>query len=1168
MTGRESQSPAEQLRQGHKARKMAIHNRRVISIASWNVRTLVESAGGDRRVCRSRPQPSARVSDNTTNDPHLVDRKLDLLVKELKRYNISITAVQETKWFGSDIWKAEGHVLLHSGQPLPSISEAAVRREGVGILLDEKAAEAWRLAGETWQAVSPRIVSARLKLVRAGLRRPGGLREAGDIYMSVISAYAPTARAPPRVKQQFIEDLQHTIDNIPPSDVLLVLGDFNARVGRGIQGDVWRGVRGRHGLGNCNEAGEDLLEFCAVNRLTIMNTWFTKKAAHLATWKHPATKQLHMIDYIILRAEQRTLCQNVQVMRGATCWTDHFLVRGRINLSLPKPSKRGQSTRPISAYNLQYKETREFYQEELDKCLGDHPHVLECPAQQNWNTLKCCIVSAAEAVLGRGKKRQPDWFIQAADMLQPLLQAKQRAHNKMLHTNSTTNKREFRRHQRAVKHAVDSAKEKWICKVAEEAERAKTDGRTRWASIRHLQMTYAGRRPTRHTAIQKENGEITRSPEEVRTRWWEHFNRVLNVPSEVDQDVVGQMPSWPTEWELDRPPSEEEMLQALGKLRKGKAGGKSGILPELLVYGGAEMCDRLLMVMKDMWEEGRVVDDWRNAEIVPIPKKGSCHLKCDNWRGISLLDVAGKVFARILKDRLEVIAERVLPESQCGFRRGRGCIDMIFATRQLVEKTIEHDDSLFILFIDLKKAYDSVPRDAMWTVLTKFGVPPTMLGIIRSFHEDMRAEIRIGDLTTDCITVRNGLRQGCTLAPTLFNLYFSAVVACWRARCPQAGVSVRYKHGRKLVGDRTTKSRLLGTTITETQFADDAAVFATSRAVLESATSTFINTASEWGLTVSIQKTKAMAVGSHLTSSDTLPLQLREGEVEMVHDFTYLGSTITNDGEVKSEIGTRIAKAARAFGCLQKPIFQNKRLSVETKRKVYKATVLSVLLYGMETWNIKAHSVRRLNGFHNRCVRTILGVSRHQQWKDRISSQRLAESFGMEESMKDILLKHRLRWLGHLGRMDTERIPKQLLFGELWKKRPCHGPRKRWRDLAAADVKSIGIGDDWYDVAQDRREWRAVCRDRLAQLNNNKESAPCAANRVDSEARAYTCQCGRSFRRQGDLTRHRRFCNGQATNQLAADEPVTHHCACGRKFRRAGDIARHRRFCSVSVRLQ
>ena len=115
----------------------------------------------------------------------------------LLQYNISIAAVQETKWFGSDIWNADGHVFLHSGRALPVDCVAALKREGVGILLGEKAAEAWRVAGETWEAVSPRVVSARLKMVRAGLKRPGRSRKAGDVYVSVISAYAPTARAPP-----------------------------------------------------------------------------------------------------------------------------------------------------------------------------------------------------------------------------------------------------------------------------------------------------------------------------------------------------------------------------------------------------------------------------------------------------------------------------------------------------------------------------------------------------------------------------------------------------------------------------------------------------------------------------------------------------------------------------------------------------------------------------------------------------------------------------------------------------------------------------------------------------------------------------------------------------------------------------------------------------------
>ena len=164
---------------------------------------------------------------------------------------------------------------------------------------------------------------------------------------------------------------------------------------------------------------------------------------------------------------------------------------------------------------------------------------------------------------------------------------------------------------------------------------------------------------------------------------------------------------------VDDPPTCEELAAALSKLKKGKVGGKTGIMPELLVHGRAELTDRLLQLIQHVWQEGTVVEDWRDAEIVPIPKKGNLKLY-DNWRGISLLDVVGKVFARILQEELQKVTEKVLPESQCGFQKGRGCIDMIFATRQLLEKCREHNDVLFVLFTDLKKAYDTVPRDALW----------------------------------------------------------------------------------------------------------------------------------------------------------------------------------------------------------------------------------------------------------------------------------------------------------------------------------------------------------------------------------------------------------------------------------------------------------------------
>ena len=449
---------------------------------------------------------------------------------------------------------------------------------------------------------------------------------------------------------------------------------------------------------------------------------------------------------------------------------------------------------------------------------------------------------------------------------------------------------------------------------------------------------------------------------------------------------------------------------------------------------------------------------------------------------------------------------------------------MIFVARQLIEKTLEHNDSLFILFVDLRKAYDSVPRSALWKVLQKCGIPPTMLNIIKSFHNGMQASVRVVSSTSvssSSFSVCNGLRQGCTLAPTLFNLYFNAMVSNWRSQCPQAGVELKYKHGRKLVGDRTAKSRLSTATCTESQFADDAALYTTSRAAFEDTTRTFVSEASRWRVTVSLQKTKGMAVGEDSENNDArAPISLENGTIEVIDNFPYLGSNLTKNGQLGCEIDARVAKAAKAFGCIRNSIFQN--LSTPTKRKVYQATVLPILLYGAETWPTKAIHLKRLAGFHNHCVRTILGVSRYEQWTEHLSTVQMNEEFGMPGSIHEVVMKHRLRWLGHVARMNGDRMPKQILFGELKKTRPAHGTKKRWRDGVNEDLKSLGLQTDWYDKAQDRDEWAALCRGSLDSLLRTSSGARGSGQ---SSITPHSCSCGRVFRRQGDLTRHRRFCH-------------------------------------------
>ena len=164
-----------------------------------------------------------------------------------------------------------------------------------------------------------------------------------------------------------------------------------------------------------------------------------------------------------------------------------------------------------------------------------------------------------------------------------------------------------------------------------------------------------------------------------------------------------------------------------------------------------------------------------DANIVSIyKKKGDC-ANCDNSRGISVLSAAGKVLARIMLVRLlDHVTEEVLPESQCGFRRQRSTVDMIFVARQLQEKCREQRQDLFIVFVDLTKAFDTVPRPMLWGVLSKFGCPPKFLAVLRSLHEGARASVVQSGGKSEWFPVAAGVRQGCVLAPVIFNLFMAA----------------------------------------------------------------------------------------------------------------------------------------------------------------------------------------------------------------------------------------------------------------------------------------------------------------------------------------------------------------------------------------------------------
>ena len=157
-----------------------------------------------------------------------------------------------------------------------------------------------------------------------------------------------------------------------------------------------------------------------------------------------------------------------------------------------------------------------------------------------------------------------------------------------------------------------------------------------------------------------------------------------------------------------------------------------------------------------------------------------------------------KMFARIaLIKRLQAWAERVYPESQCGFGADRSTINMVFSLRQLQKKCREQWQPLFVAFIDLTKAFHLESRDGLFKILPEFGCPPRLLSIPRSFHEDKEGTVVFDGSTSDPFGIQSGVKQGCVFAPTLFGIFF-AVLLKQAFRDATEGVYLRTRSDGKL----------------------------------------------------------------------------------------------------------------------------------------------------------------------------------------------------------------------------------------------------------------------------------------------------------------------------------------------------------------------------------
>ena len=416
-----------------------------------------------------------------------------------------------------------------------------VRREGTGNLIEKEYTFYWS-GGDKKEAGVGFAVSNSLSSVHLDISnisdRLMTLRiqlKSGN-HLKLVSVYAPTMQRSQEEKEIFYSQLLNATKS-NSDDHLIILGDFNARVG--CDWNLWPNVLGKHGVGRMNSNGLMLLDFCTRNDLSVMGSMFQMKNSLKTTWKHPRSKHWHQIDHVLANHLARQHIDVVKVDISADCFTDHRLIVCKCSFSL-KRKKKGR--KPPSRPSI--KVTPEIIarlQQYFDNNLTNLP--------QEWADLKECLQNAATFAFGKKRKQQNDWFDEHDFEIYALIKDRH------------LNKKEIQRRVRQIKN-------NWFLNKANQAEIFYNQNNLRefYSTLREV---YGPRSKSTHQ-IRSKNGTLLTTEKEISNRWIEHFSDLLNIESDADMEILNEIEQIPVDETLAEPFTEEEFDKAIKNVKPAK----------------------------------------------------------------------------------------------------------------------------------------------------------------------------------------------------------------------------------------------------------------------------------------------------------------------------------------------------------------------------------------------------------------------------------------------------------------------------------------------------------------------------------------------------------------------------------------------------------------------
>ncbi|KAH6590913.1 hypothetical protein BASA50_008914 [Batrachochytrium salamandrivorans] len=525
-----------------------------------------------------------------------------------------------------------------------------------------------------------------------------------------------------------------------------------------------------------------------------------------------------------------------------------------------------------------------------------------------------------------------------------------------------------------------NGRKQWV-KHADNLDRAVSDGRTDLVFAAARAMSGNSSRSAAVTPLYNSNGIVQYDPTSILRVMQGHYGSLaadttghsLDLQYWHDRQPIQVSPNTPTIRNsdiLDQDFSWNQIAAALLQMSPRKAPGDDGITTafyQAALYMPANTQEgvpptpfarALLRVCGQVFASATIPRAWLCASIVSIDKKDGDPLNPGDKRGIALINVGLKLVCKVLQMRIERFVEtnNLLSYEQAGFRKREECVGQVVSLVDIIQRRQNAGLNTHVLFIDIRKAFDTVPVGALLWKLQNMGFPRRTLAFLKALYTSSSARARAGSLLSDPFPVQRGVRQGCPLSGLLFNLFIDDILD---------GVAPITVPG--LPRDTNPIRGLM--------YADDVAVFADSEQSLLAASTAIEQWANQWEMQFGVAKCGIISFTGHLAPRLDNPLDIRlHGQlVSRVESYKYLGVLIDSKLDHSAWLKQKRSALEHTISALH-PVLANHQLTVNYRSRIFSAVVMGKAYYGLELVGGNKSHLAPLQTTINKGIRLFTGA--------------------------------------------------------------------------------------------------------------------------------------------------------------------------------------------------